>query len=120
MGEKMKRIAIYPQKFNKLLGVNLPLTDIYKSSGLDKHILKRHPNCAPYMFKIHEIIRKPDYLGANPKEKDSIELVKRYADNVLLALKLDKKKNYIYIASLYDISDAKLKQRIKSGRLKKY
>ncbi|MCW1031109.1 hypothetical protein OJ933_10870 [Streptococcus anginosus] len=41
-------------------------------------------------------------------------------ENILVAVKLDKKGDYFYIASMYEITDAKLHRNIKSGRLKKF
>lgn len=64
------------------------------------------------------IIKNPDYVGTSPSEKDiSIEYVKSYEDNVLVAVKLNRKKSVFYIASIYIISEYKLESRVKSGRL---
>lgn len=59
----------------------------------------------------------PDYVGTSPREKDvSIEYVKCCEDNVLVAVKLNRKKSVFYIAGMYIISEYKLESRIKSGR----
>lgn len=72
------------------------------------------------MEKIPEIIIAPDYIGVNPGEPDSIELVKRYSDNIQIAIKLDAAKGYLYVASLYDIPEHKIQKRLYSGRLKRW
>lgn len=119
MDFSLNYIGKYKHEFNKLLDIDLPLCEIYQSSGLCSHIQKRHPNCISYIGNISEIIESPDYIGKNPKEPNSIELVKCYDDNILVAIKLDVRKKYMYVASLYDLTDGKLNRRINSGRLKK-
>ena len=39
-------------------------------------------------------------------------------ENVLIGIKLDYKNEYFYIATMHEISELKLNQRIKNGRLK--
>lgn len=112
-------VGKYRDDFNKLLNTNLPLCEIYQSEGLYKHILKRHPNCVQYIKNISDIINNPDYIGKNPKEPNSLELVKCYSDNILITIKFDIKENHMYIATLYELSSSKLARRINSGRLKK-
>lgn len=91
---------------------------IYQSYGLLKHIQKRHPECTKYVNKIPEIIQFADYIGINPNEKGiSFELVKTYENNIQLGIKLDIKENYLYVATLHTITEAKLTQRVCNGRL---
>lgn len=116
----MVTVGKYKEVFNKQLKINLPIYDIYQSDGLITHIKKQHPGLEKYMEEIPNIIENPDYIGTNQKEPNSIELVKVLSDNILVAIKLDKKNNYLYVATLFDISDSKLQNRLKSGRLKKY
>lgn len=113
----MKSVGVYHEAFNQLLGVDLPCGYIYQSGGFKKHVVKNHPRCVKYLDKVSDIISDPDYIGLNPKEKNSIELVKKYEDNVLLALKLDCKRGYIYTASIYNITQSKLDRHVYSGRL---
>ena len=108
------------EKLKKHLPKSIGTTKVYRSSGLDKHILKRHPECIEYLSIIPAIIRTPDYIGRNPNESDpSFELVKIFDNNIQIGIKLDKKDNYLYVATLHTITDSKLEHRIKSGRLKK-
>lgn len=117
-GDKNIKVGAYREIFNFLTDQQLPLLDIVQSTGLEKHILKRHPNYIEYMDKIPEILLIPDYIGHNPKEPESIELVKVYEDNIQIAVKLDSTNDYYYVASLYEISNKKLSERLHSGRLK--
>ena len=39
--------------------------------------------------------------------------------NILIAVKLDSKNGYFYVATMHEISQLKLTQRIRNGRLRK-
>lgn len=119
MNEELIPVGEYRESFNKQLDISLPTGIIYRSSRLINHIQRRHPDFVGYIDKLPEILLNPDYIGKDPKEPDSMELVKVFSDNILVAIKLDVKNNYLYVASLYNISDGKLHNRIHSGRLKK-
>ena len=119
MNEELIPVGEYRESFNKQLDISLPTGIIYRSSRLINHIQRRHPDFVGYIDKLPEILLNPDYIGKNPTEPDSMELVKVFSDNILVAIKLDVKNNYLYVASLYNISDGKLHNRIHSGRLKK-
>ena len=112
-------VTAYDGRYNNILGTDLPKLNIVQSNGLEKHISKKHPSCLKYLDKIHEIITAPDYVGVNPKETNSFELIKRYDDNILIGIKLDMKNSYYYIATLHDIKQSKINNRLHSGRLKK-
>ncbi|MFC3932159.1 PBECR3 domain-containing polyvalent protein [Streptococcus dentapri] len=106
----------------KLVDLDSFISDVaIFEGGLKKHLVKqKHGDALIYFNKIAEIISTPDYVGINPKEKnESMELIKRYDSNVLLALKVDKKNNCYYIPTMYTVSEYKVKQRLYSGRLKK-
>ncbi len=120
MEDTIFKVGEYTEKFNALTGQDLPLLDIVQSTGLEKHVLKRHPLDIQYLEKISEIIVSPDYIGQNPKEPNSIELIKSYSDDVQIAIKLDSKNNYYFVASLYQITKKKINNRLFSGRLKEF
>ena len=91
---------------------------IYQSTGLRKHIAKRHPDCLKYLDQVSVILSSPDYIGINPNEKGvTCELVKVLDDNVQLGMKLESGGGYWYVATLHTITEAKLQRRIVSGRL---
>lgn len=115
----LKAIAELPESVLAQLPVDFENKTIYQSAGLIKHIEKRHPECLDYMNKISEIISNPDYCGVNPNENNpSCELIKIFDDNVQIGIKLDTKMDYLYIATLHTITQAKLEKRIASNRLK--
>lgn len=118
MSNELLKITTYDGRYNKILKTDLPKLSIYQSQGLKTHVSKRHSKCVQYLDKIHEIINSPDYVGINPKESNSFELIKRYDNNILVGIKLDIKNNYFYIATLHDINQSKLERRIHSGRIK--
>ena len=120
MADKLFEIGKFKSEYNQNLNTQLPCLKIMQSNGLIKHISKKHPNQIKYLKNVKDILDNPDYIGVNPKEPDSIELVKVYADNILIAIKLDYNNGYYYLASLYDISNGKVNNRLNSGRLKKY
>ena len=93
---------------------------IYSYAGLKKHLIKRnHYDVFKYFKNLEEIINSPDFVGINLNVNNiSLEYVKCFDKNVLVAVKLHKSKDKFYIASMYLISDYKLNSRIKSGRLK--
>lgn len=116
----MKIVGKYIKEFNTLTNQKLPCDNIYQSNGLIKHIEKHHPEETGYVKYISTIIKEPEYIGKNPKEDSSIELVKKIDKNVMVCIKLDMKDNYLYVASVYSISDKRFNNRINSGRLKKF
>lgn len=113
-------VGTYIERFNRLLSASLPCGPIYKSSGFSAHIKKRHPGYEVYIDRIPEIIAFPDFIGRNPKEPDSIELIKVFSENIQIAIKLDRKKGYLYVASLYDVKQSKVERRLAGKRLIKY
>ena len=119
MDDSNIEVGTYSGQYDTLLGVSLPKLNIVQSEGLEKHISKRHPSCLKYLSKISEIISSPDYIGVNPKESSSFELIKQFDDNMLIGIKLDTKNNYYYVATLHDIKQSKINNRLFSGRLKK-
>ena len=117
---QMKTVGQYVERFNQMTNQSLPVGNIYQSDGLATHVAKRHPNEIGNLVHIPTIISSPDYIGQNPNEPDSIELVKTISANVMVCVKLDKYHNHMYVASVFNITNGKLQSRIKSGRLKRY
>ncbi len=121
MNEKII-VGRYNLQFNKILNIDYDELDIYKSDGLLKHMKKRnHKNCLRYVNNIEDIISNPDYIGINPKESGrSLELIKRYENNVMVGIKLDVKNNYYYISTMFEIQESKIERRLHSGRIKEF
>lgn len=122
MDDELFIVGLYNELLNKILATPLKSQYIYQSPGLKKHIIKHgHRNCLPYYDKISEIIKHPDYVGVNPNEKGvSFELVKLFERNILIGIKLDPKQSYLFVSTMYDITDAKLKAKRNCGRLRKF
>lgn len=121
MKDENIKVGVYIEKFNDLTGQQLPLLDIMQSvPGLEKHISKRHPECLKYIGNISDIIQAPDYVGKHPKENNSIELVKVYGENIQIAVKLDEKNGYYFVASLYEVIEKRVQDRLFSGRLQRF
>ena len=121
MANQLQKVGEYSGQYNDVLKLELPTVSIYVSDGLKKHMLKRgHSNCEKYIENIPDIISTPDYIGKNPKEPNSIELVKVYTDdNVQIGIKLDISENYLYVATMFEVKQAKIERRLNSGRLVK-
>lgn len=117
---KLFPVASFNCLFNKYLPSKINQTVIYQSIGLERHILKRHPECIEYLQYIPYIINHPDYIGVNPNEAGiSFELVKVFDKNIQIGIKLDMKDDYLYVATLHSITDAKLQHGLGNGRLKR-
>lgn len=120
MDKRIIPIGEYREDFNRYLPFHLEPAIIYRSIGLEKHILKRHPECLHYISQIPNIISDPDYIGVNPNESGtSFELIKVISENVQIGIKLDTCDNYLYVATLHTITDSKLNHNILNGRIKK-
>lgn len=112
-------VGMFKDEFNQMLGISLPIEMIYQSRGLSTHMIKRkHFKCLKYLSKINEILDNPDFIGVNPNEENSIEPIKKFNDNVLIGIKLDTNKNYLYISTMHDVQESKIQRRLHSGRLK--
>lgn len=80
---------------------------------------RKRYKCLKYIDYIPDILLHPDYIGINPNEQGkSIELIKQYADNVMIGIKLDTNGEYLYVSTMHDIQESKISRRLHSGRLK--
>ena len=117
----MKQVGRINSEYFRILKLDDSI-DIVKVNmeNLKKHLEKRnHDNMIKYLSRISELLENPTYIGINPREKGrSIEYVIQLDENVLIGIKLDYKNEYFYIATMHEISELKLNQRIKNGRLK--
>lgn len=97
--------------------------NVYVAPGLIKHIQKHKNEFSEDVLKdlfgtMKSVLNTPDYVGCDPKEEGtSLELIKKIDDNILIALQFDITDNYIYVASLYTVTDAKIHNRLYSKRL---
>lgn len=110
-------------KINSILGTSFTNSgEVWMYPGLKKHVMKEHAGIfEAYHQYLPSIIASPDYIGQNPSVPNSVELVKRISDTILLAIKLDP-TGYLFVSSFYDLKNAqvKIQKRLNSGRLKPY
>ncbi|MBE6054509.1 MAG: hypothetical protein E7212_11545 [Clostridium sartagoforme] len=119
-----KRVGYFKERMAENLGVKFTGT-IYASRGVIKHIMKKHgkhlgkkitSNILEYM---KEIIENPDYIGVY-KLTDSgihIELIKKAETNILIGIDINDKRDYIYVSTMYPITDGKIYSKLFSGKL---
>lgn len=117
--DKLINVGKFNTQYNLILGTSFDEYDIYRDKGLIAHLLKRKHNTAiKHLDDISEIISDPDYIGKNPKQPNSIEFVKCYKRNMLLGVKVDLSKGYMYVATMHEITAAIIERYVNSGRLK--
>ena len=118
-----EKIGQVTDEVKKIFDIVLEASDIkVNKEGLRSHMLKRHHHndVIHHIEDLELILRNPDFVGVNPREKDtSFEYIKRFDDNVLVAIKLHKSGDFFYVPTMYRLQDFKLQSRIKSGRLRK-
>lgn len=105
-----------------VLGITFHTDEVYMYPGFIKHVKKRHPKIfEKYYSLIPEIIENPDYVGQNPKEPYSLELIKMIKGGLLLAIKLGP-AGYLFLSSMYALKNGeyKVKKRLRTGRIKPY
>ncbi|AEL10358.1 MULTISPECIES: PBECR3 domain-containing polyvalent protein [Streptococcus] len=87
----MKKIGQITDEVKEIFDIVLEASDIkVNKDGLRSHMIKGHHNDVIHHIEDLELIlRNPDFVGINPREKDaSFEYVKRFDNNVLVAIKL--------------------------------
>lgn len=119
-----KRVGYFKERMAENLGVKFTGT-IYASPGVVKHIKKRHGkhlgkkiigNIIDYM---REILEKPDYIGVYKLTESEIhvEFIKKDKVNILIGIDIDSKRDYIYVSTMYPITDGKIYSRLYSGKI---
>ncbi len=91
-----KRVGYLRQKVAKELGIEFTGV-IYASPGVLKHIIKRH--------------------GRQLDRQTRNGILERVYTNLLLGVELDEENQYIYVTTMYPITDKKIENRIYSGKL---
>lgn len=96
--------------------------DVQMHPGVIKHIKRKHPGIyEQYSVNMKDIIENPDYVGRNPTEPNSVELIKLIDKHILIAVKLDP-SGYLFLSSMYDMHNGpvKIEKRLNSKRLKPF
>ena len=119
-----KRVGYLRQKVAKELGIEFTGV-IYASPGVLKHIIKRHGRQLDRQTRngildwMKKILEEPDYVGIYKNEggQTAVEFIKSVYTNLLLGVELDEENQYIYVTTMYPITDKKIENRIYSGKL---
>jgi hypothetical protein len=112
-------VGYLKQEIIDLLKIELKAGDVRLFSGSMKHIRNRRVNCYKrYKNKIPEIIRTPDYVGTSPKYPNSMEFIKKYDANILVAIRLENLKG-LCVVTMYDVTESKIANMLKHNRIKK-
>jgi len=112
------RVGYLEKSIIDLIKVKLSPGEIKLFSGGIKHIRKKRPDFFDkYLSEIPSIISRPDYIGSNPKYPNSIEYIKKIEENVLVAVRLDNKKSVLSIATMYPITESKIKRMVIKNRI---
>lgn len=118
----MENIGTITKNVKKMLSLTSDVSKIFiDNENFKKHLIKRnHQNMISHIPKISQYLKNPDYVGVNQREKGvSLEYIVQVEPNILIAVKLDSKNGYFYVATMHEISQLKLTQRIRNGRLQK-
>ena len=119
-----KRVGYLRKSVARELGIEFTGV-IYASPGVLKHIIKRHgkqldKNTKKNIFEFMKmILEEPDYVGIYKNEggQTAVEFIKRVYTNLLLGVEIDEEHQYIYVTTMYPITDKKIENRIYSGKL---
>lgn len=119
-----KRVGYFRQRMAEYLGVRYTGT-IYASPGVIKHIKKRHgkhlskKTSGDLIQIMKSIVEDPDYIGIYKlTEKETlIELIKKVDTNILMGIEIDEDNDYIYVLTMYPITEAKINNKLYSGKL---
>ena len=119
-----KRVGYLRERVAYELGIEFTGV-IYASPGVLKHIIKRHGRQFDKRTRtgilewMKKILDDPDYIGIykNDEGQTAIEFIKKAYTNLLLGVEVDEEKQYIYVTTMYHITDRKIENRIYSGKL---
>jgi len=99
------------------LGLNITSKEIIIYPGAIRHIRERHPYAfKKYFHRLIEMINRPDYIGIARRDHHKIEFIKKYKENILVALKMEE-GNHIFVSSMYSVEESAIKKRVEEGGL---
>lgn len=119
-----KRVGYFRNQMANVLGV--PYSGIiYASQGVIKHIKNRHGKhlskriIANILEVMKDVINNPDYVGIYTlsNKEISIEFIKKLDVNILVGIEVDAEKGYIYVSTMYPITESKINSKLYSGKL---
>ena len=120
MKDKKVRVGRFDPRFNDLLDISLDSIPIFRSKGLQAHMMKqKHFKAVDYIDRIPDIISVPDYIGMKRNNDEiTIEFIKCFNDNIILCAKLSADEGSMYVATMFDITQKKIDRFLHSGRIK--
>jgi hypothetical protein len=120
----MTKVGEINQRVIDLLGLTVEAgTPIYLSDSNIEHMITKHPfDFEDYGMDLENILKYPDYVGTNPKDR-SIEYVKIYVvqnkECIKVAVRVSASGTF-FARSLYSRDINKLQQLISNGHLLTY
>ncbi len=103
-----------PELVNKINGRTIVMWKD-RIEHLKKHIYENPDFSIEKMCSlIPEIIKSPDYIGVKNKDL-SIQFIKRYEDNILIAVRMDS-KGRLSFRTMYTITESQLSDYLKKDR----
>lgn len=122
MKDKLITVGRFKKEINSLLGTDFEECKIVRSQGLLTHLIKRkHFDSVKYIDYIPEIIAKPDYIGFDRTEGNkSLLYIKKYDRFLYLSVKVDEKKQYMYVSTFLCKEERKIARMIFSKKIIPY
>jgi len=116
---KPKEVGTLNQEIIDLLELNvIPDTPILLGDSNYLHMKNSHPAAfEKYFSQLEEILKNPDYVNLNPKDK-SIKYIKQINEYVVVGVRISI-KGKIFARTIFTFEDWKFKQYKSSGYLKK-
>lgn len=121
MKDKIIRVGRYDSRLNDILNLSFQAISIYRSKGLQAHIIKqKHFKALDYIELIPNMLKQPDYVGSTVKDGViKLEYIKCYKDNIVLCVKVNPDGKSMYVATMYEIPQKKIDRFLHSGRIKR-
>jgi hypothetical protein len=99
------------------LKINLNPGEIYLLQGGLKHIERKRKNFfQEYINLLPDVIKNPDYIGTNPKYKNSVEFIKKVKKNVLVAIRSNE-FGTLSVVTMFEVTNAKINRMLKHNRI---
>jgi hypothetical protein len=83
-----------------------------------KHKFPNYDEYKKHVESTPEVIASPDFVALHPNGK-SIEFIKRINKIMLIAVRI-KPQGFLWVKSIFSITEAKLKNYVLSGRAKRF
>ncbi len=121
MKDKIIKVGRYDSQLNDILNLSFRSISIYRSKGLQAHIIKQnHFKALDYIDLIPNILEQPDYVGTTVKDGvTKLEYIKCFKDNIVLCVKVNPDGKSMYVATMHEIPQKKIARFLHSGRIKR-